>query len=258
MPLVHTVTYGPWGSGKSTFAATFPKPMLVLAFDPLGKEAPYLKRGTAMPEGRGDCDQPVVPVMSKKDDSKLIVQIEYFHDTEVNDDGSYRPVAYRRFLKRFPALYDEIAAGKWATVVFDSLTFMELATRKMHQYDLHKHEKDSRKWFGQATDDLEEAILLRAGGLRCNVVVLAHVDTDKDEMAGSMVFSPSAPGRLRNRLGSGYPEIYVMHARRDKEGGMGYYLQTRADARYGAASVLLEAPDPCQPDYQSILVNYGK
>lgn len=254
-PIIHVVDYGPWGSGKSTFAATFPKPMLVIAFDPVGKEAPYLKRGVASPDMLGEFDQVIRQVMSRRREDSLLIQIEAFHDSEVDAEGKYLPVAYRRFLQRFPSLYQEIRDGKWATVVYDSLTFMELATRKMHQYDLHKHEKDSRKWYGQSTEDLEEALLCRAGGLRCNVVVLAHVDSDKDEMAGSMVFSPAAPGRLRGRLGAGFPEMYVQHQRRDKD-GLRYFLQTRGDARYSASSVILDAPDPCSPEYAALFENY--
>ena len=42
-PTLHWVLYGDFGSGKSTMAATFPKPMLVHMFDPFGKDMPYLK-----------------------------------------------------------------------------------------------------------------------------------------------------------------------------------------------------------------------
>lgn len=39
----HCLVYGDTGTGKSTFAATWPKPMLVLFFDPMGKDIPYWK-----------------------------------------------------------------------------------------------------------------------------------------------------------------------------------------------------------------------
>ena len=42
---VHLLLYGDTGSGKSTFAATFPKPMLVWCFDPHGKDMPYKRLG---------------------------------------------------------------------------------------------------------------------------------------------------------------------------------------------------------------------
>jgi hypothetical protein len=40
-PKVKTLVYGNFGTGKSTFAQTFPKPMLVFCFD--GKDIPYWK-----------------------------------------------------------------------------------------------------------------------------------------------------------------------------------------------------------------------
>lgn len=40
---LHALVYCDYGGGKSTFAATWPKPMLVLMFDPMGKDLPYHK-----------------------------------------------------------------------------------------------------------------------------------------------------------------------------------------------------------------------
>lgn len=258
LPFIHVVDYAPPGAGKSTFAATFPKPMIVLAFDPLGKEAPYLKRGLVSPEMEGDFGQALVQVVSRKDTSKLLIQVEYFHDTEVDAHGVYRPVAYQQFLKRFGTIYDEVREGKWATIVVDTLTYMELAARKMYQYDVDKTSREPRRWFASATDALEEAVMCRLGGIRTNVVILAHVDQDKDEVAGHMVFNPAAPGRLRQRLGSGYPEVYHSIQKRDKDGSVSYALQTRADSRYNCSSVFLNAPDPCEPEYKALWVPWLK
>lgn len=38
-----TLLYGDFGTGKSQFASTFPKPMLVFLFDGMGKDIPYYK-----------------------------------------------------------------------------------------------------------------------------------------------------------------------------------------------------------------------
>lgn len=40
---IHVLVYGDFGVGKSQFAASFPKPMLVCMFDGVGKEIPYFK-----------------------------------------------------------------------------------------------------------------------------------------------------------------------------------------------------------------------
>src|SRR5579872_1605977 len=44
-PAIHCVVYGESGARKSSFVATFPKPMLVLGFDPYGKMTPYQRGG---------------------------------------------------------------------------------------------------------------------------------------------------------------------------------------------------------------------
>jgi hypothetical protein len=43
--VLHCLVYGEPGSGKTTFAATWPKPLLVLFWDPIGKDLPYLELG---------------------------------------------------------------------------------------------------------------------------------------------------------------------------------------------------------------------
>ena len=42
-PPIHTMVYGDTGTGKSTFACSFPKPMLVFMFDGMGKDLPFWK-----------------------------------------------------------------------------------------------------------------------------------------------------------------------------------------------------------------------
>jgi len=257
-PFIHVVDYGKPGSGKSTFAATFPKPLIVLAFDPRGKEGPYLRRGNISDELEGEVGQPLVWIESKRTPGLKLIQVEFFHDTEVTEEGRYKPTAYRQFLQRYPSLFQEVRDGEWKTVVVDTLTFMEIAARKLSQYDLDKSSREPRRWYAAATEMLEEALMCRLGGLRCNVVILAHVDSDKDEVAGRMVFNPAAPGRLRTRLGGGYPEVYASHmTRNEKTGEHEYKLQTRTDARYNASSVFLEAPDPCDPTYKALWENWN-
>ncbi len=251
-PPIHVVVYGAYGAGKSTFAATFPKPILVFAFDPLGKEAPYRELGRCE-DVEAEADAPRHTVVTSRKSDRLLARVEYFHDTEIDSNGVYRPTAYRGFLRRFASVYDEVRSGMWATVVVDTLTFMELTARKLSQYELDKNSREPRRWFAAATDMVEEAVLCRLGGLPVNVVVIGHVDSDKDEVAGHMVFQPAAPGRLRTRLGGGYPEVYVAHARRDRTTEqIQYWLQTRTDARYNASSVFLGAPDPCEPAYRAL------
>jgi hypothetical protein len=241
-PPVHLLMYGDSGSGKSTSTSTFPKPMLVLAFDPYGKETPYLKRGVVA-EGEDDLGTRFQDVLSKKSGS-LLIRIEHYIDVDPT-----APEAYRRFLTRLTRLSRDVE--RYQTVVLDSVTFMELAARKMNQYVLNPNSKEPRQWFAGATDTLEEVLMLRFGALPCNVVVLAHIDEDKDEVNGTYVRNPSAPGRLRKRSPAGYSELYRAYARRNEGGVREYVWQTRSDALYNASSQV-NAPDPCPQTYAAI------
>lgn len=254
-PPIHVALMGVPYAGKSTFAATFPKPMLVLATDPLGKETPYLRRGIPSDTVVGPEGQRITPVMSRKHPDKPIVLVEHYLDVNPRS-----PVAHAQLQARMQALPDEVAAGQWATVVFDGTTFAELNCRKWYQYadaSPYRGSKEPRRWFAAATDDLEEILMQQLGSLACNVVVLCHVDREKDEMLGTFLHNPAAPGRLRTRFSAAYPETYHMQVSRDaKTGETVRRVQTQPDGRFYAGSVILEAPDMCEPDYNALWVNY--
>lgn len=239
---VHLLLYGDSGGGKSTGAATFPKPMLVFCFDPVGKDTPYLNRGVPV-LGEDDAGTPIVEVMSART-GNLLIRIERYHDIDPT-----QPTAYPRFLARLAHLNADLNA--FQTIVLDSITFMELAARKMHQYKLNPNSKEPRQWFAGSTDTLEEVLLIRFGALPCNVVVTAHMDEEKDEVHGTYIRNPSAPGRLRKRGSAGYSELYRAYVRRTEAGGREYMWQTRSDALYNAASQV-NAPDPCPATYKAI------
>ncbi len=139
----------------------------------------------------------------------------------------------------------------WATVVVDSVTFMEIAARMSHQFILSPRAKEPRQWWAGATDDLERMLMIRFGSLPMNVVVLAHIDEEKDELHGTFVRSPKAPGRLRKGLAAGYGELYRAYVQRDAQRVPSFWLQTRSDAMFNAASQI-GAPDPCPTAYAAL------
>lgn len=265
-PFGQFLVYAPAGAGKSSLFATFPKPMVVLGFDRPSKMGPYLKRGIAGPVIEGDQGQALIYVNSKNDPTKTIVQVELFLDDALTPDGTLHPLAYPRFISRLPTLFEEVREGKWATVVIDSLTFMKLATKNMHQYSLHKTERDPRKWDAQATDDLEKALCCQLTSIMtANICVAAHVSKpeNKDEFAGTMVYEPSAPGRLAKRdgLAAAFGEMYTIRVTREKDTGrIIRRLQTQPDMAYNCMSVLIDAPDGLalngRDDYNNLWSNY--
>lgn len=253
---VHVLPYGDFGSGKSTFASTFPNPMLVLMWDAYGKETPYLRgpNWEPSPIQQGPfC--PYRTVHSKKT-GKMLKRIEYYHDTTwvqpevVNRKAGksikdMSPDAYHRFLKRMAAYGDEEVA--WATVVCDSVTAMEIASRRWDQFTLNPDAQDARQWYGASKDMLERMLLGRLAGLPCNVVVCAHIDDQPFENQGRGRRMPMAPGKLRASLPSQYGEVYRSWV--DDRGE--HWMQTKSDGLW-ACTTQLELPEQIFPHYSSL------
>jgi len=156
----------------------------------------------------------------------------------------------------------------WGTVVFDPVTFMELAARKRHEKILNPMQKfgrgtDTRQWYSGVTDDLEEMLVMRASSLPMNVVIIAHIDERRNEVSGEIIRGPFAPGRLskRSQLVAVNQETYHSFCYRDDGGKRQYALQTANDGQWQACSQI-DAPDPCYPSYASLFQNspamYGK
>jgi len=264
-PFIHLLLYGDSGAGKSTGAATFPTPQLVFSFDPVGKELPYLRRAGSRIDGETDDGTPYSEILSTKTGESL-VRVEHYIDSDPQ-----QPEAYTRFLLRLAemdaemrstyealralgspgAIPHQLIAPAWKTLVIDSVTFMELAARKLAQYKLNKNAKDPRQWWGASTDTLEEVLMFRFGAVRTNVVVIAHADEDKDDVHGFYLRNPRAPGRLRKSLPSAYNEFYRAYVRRTDEGDREYLWQTRSDNLWNAATQV-GAPEPCVPHFSAI------
>lgn len=247
-PPIHVLVYGDAGAKKSTFAATFPKPMLVLFFDPFGKDMPYLRRGK--PGQVAETDEGYRIRFVHKKDAELgdhpIIRLEYFHNLDPE-----QPIAYRQFLERIAHATDLDA---YKTIVVDSVTFMNLAKFHEAKYKTNKHAKDPRQWYAAAKEGLEEMLMVRFAGLMQNVVVLAHVNEDKDEVHGNFVYNPAVPGKLSKGLPAGYAEFYRAFVKTE-QGKNEYLLQTQKNAQFNAATQI-PAPNPCAPSYKALWEEY--
>lgn len=251
-PFVKCVVYGQWGSGKSSFLATFPKPLLVLQTDPEGKETPYLRRGIGLTEHEGDFGQLVKRTHAPNAPDRTLVQVEIFGDELVDE-----PTAWRTFDKRFRQVIDEYK-GVWASIIIDGITELEEQCRAQAEYVDLKKSADPRRWYAASAHDVSR-VMRQAARLRCNVGIAAHADSDYDEVKGVRVHQPAAPGKVRTRFGSSFTEVYVAHSLVGKKSEPDkYWLQTRTDMSYAASSVLLNAPNPCAPDFKELWENFDE
>lgn len=240
----HWLIYGESGAGKSTSASTFPGPLLVFAFDPSDKLKPYLRLGTRVERHTDPLTGGVTAQVFSE--TAHMATIEYYGDRD-----PLRPTAYAQFLDRLTEL-DHAGLMDVGTLILDSITFCELAARKWAQYTLNPNAKDPRQWYGASTEQLEELVMMRLASIHeCNVVVIAHVDEDKDELHGAYVRNPAFPGRLRKRVAAGFGEMYRAYARVGDGGVREYLWQTRMDNSWNA-STQIDAPDPCAARWEAL------
>lgn len=195
-----------------------------------------------------------------------LTRIEYYHEEDVD-----RPTAYSRFLTRMGWIHQEYSY--WKTVIPDSVTFMELCSRKVHEkvwnpvpngktkQTLTKGDGvDPRQWFGGSTDDLEEMVIMRFGALPMNVVAIMHIDERKNEVSGEILRGPNLPGRLSKRGigGAAYQEFYHAYRVPDQAQPGKYIHQLQTAPRNGfAATTQLSVPDPCWPTYEAMWQNWN-
>lgn len=248
-PIIHALIYCPHHTGKTTMAATFPKPMLVMMYDALGKDLPYLKVGSQVSQIKiNSFGTPFRDVMD--DQGNLLIRVEYYHN--INPE---KPVAIAQSFKRYPSLMQEI--DYWKTIVLDSVTSFEFAARTHSKYITNTTAQDQRQWYGEAKIILEEQLLMRLAFFPTNVVVLAHDEVKDHEKTKELVRQVAAVGKLGRNIGSQYGELYRINIVPDPQrpGQVQRVVQTQPDTMW-PASTGIGAPNPCLPDYNALWANY--
>lgn len=263
-PTIRCFCYADAGRGKSTFAATFPKPMLVLACDPLDKLGPYRRRGYPGPRIQPNPNEGVyVPteyIISTHQANHVAIQLEYFIDRT-----SFLPdslSAWEQVQDRMIDLYKEDSEGKWATIVLDSMSSLEYIVRSHYQFkenpvNKEGNEQDQRQWYRKSAEGIEQVTYALAW-MNANIVVLGHVRGERDAVRDTMLWTPEAPGVRNRRIPSVFGEIYTIHVDMSVDpdsSASPFFLQTRNDGRYMAATQI-DAPDDCDPKYSALWRNY--
>lgn len=246
---LHVLLMGETGAGKDTFAATFPKPMLVWHLDGHGQEMPYM-HNTLLGKAQhiGEVQNYVLGVHS----------IEY-RDIVAADGGVIRVEYYSSdnpTMANVSQVLENRSANfateqhQWQTLVCGSLSSAALESRLREQHVLNPQFKDPRKWFGVATDYVERLIAMQKA-LKCNVVFICHIGRDKDEIGGELLFTADLPGRLSWNAGRYFGEIYRLYVGKDANDNRFRALQVDNDGRY-LAKTHISVPNPCYPHYESL------
>ena len=258
-PKLKTIVFGHTGAGKSSFAGTFPKPMLVLMGDGMGKDYPYWKtwNGYFLSGDRiGELQQYQIEgsdtIISYRDiqHDDGLVRIEYYSDPEPE-----KPTSFSKLQNRLTVMHKEF--GYWETVVADSLTSFEYWSRMRQMFVMNPQAKEPRQWYNQSKEDIERNLKYRIAAYPMNCVLVAHVDAERDEsaLANAILRNPEAPGKLRGNLAQQWMEMYYAYIRVGDKGERMYLLQTQQNMIFNAQTQIM-APDPCWNHYNALWANF--
>lgn len=225
------LAYGPSGTGKTVFAASFPLPLLLLDFDGKASSAASYYSG-----------------------QKRLEEIEVEKYLPIPGDAADRP--FVRYNTKLVELEKLAAGGKfpYQTVVIDSLT---LYTDQMLKEIVEQNPGIKR----QASPTVKltamqdymilnshfKNMLIRILQLPCNVVVTAHIQVNKDEITGEITREPLLPGKLPSILPMLFEEVYRTYAADGK-----YLAQTQSNAQYQARSQIKGLPAVLSLSYDEL------
>ena len=252
-PLIHTLLYGDPGIGKSMAAATWPKPMLVFCFDPIGKDQPYLEQGEPQGVFLGEDGTPWQHVVHPTNPEEILITLGYFFDLNPTRAEFRQQIsAYERFQEYLVyTKYED-----YATIVLDSLSGFRDAVVRLNQFKLNPSSKSGQQahglqWYGAAAQAIRNEVMATLCYVMTNVVVVAHVSKQKDDMRGYYVYGFGAPGQLSTDLAQTFSEVYYVYTKRGGDGRHQVFFQTEASEEY-LAQTHIHAPNPCAPTYEAL------
>jgi len=227
----NVLVYGKHGTGKTEFAATWPKPILFF-----------------------DCDDGIVTILASKRISpadKAQIHIIPIQDRSPDKHVRY-PMGYLTVkggltLIADTGMYDNV---KPKTVVIDSTTTLSDFTLShvLHENN-HTGQQPTLPDWGKQIRYLMDVINLGVG-LGTNFICVAHEQYQKDELSGRVWCLPLVTGKYANRVGGSFDELY--HTKVTETAGVHKYeLETKASGLISAKS-RLDLPSPILTHYDSI------
>lgn len=215
---------GDAGSGKSCFAASFPGPTLYLDFD-----------GKANSAARYINDTP---------------HLDNIDVRNLRTSFSVDPV--NAFLKIIMELSEKCI---WQTIVLDSITTFS-ASCLAHIVKTNPGLKRNTTAQGVQPGIQDYGILKREFrtlipgllGLPCNVIMNAHLTTEKDELTGEIVRGTMMDGSFGQELPIHFEEVWRAYV----DAGGQHLAQTKSDFRYKCRTQIPNLPNPLKLNYQEL------
>jgi hypothetical protein len=201
--------YGSMGTGKTNLLRTCRKPVLLHSFDPGGSKTirDEVVNGTVMA------------------------------DTRYEIEDLMNPSAFANWDREYHRLKQGGMFDKIGTFAIDSGTTWSSAAMNV---TLKKAGRPAST--PQQNDYLPTMVLLENAikdmtSLPCDVILICHEDTDKDEASGKMFVGPLFIGKLKYRIPILFDEIYYATTK-ETSTGVNYFLLTRSTGLYKARTRL--------------------
>lgn len=144
---------------------------------------------------------------------------------------------------------------KFKTLILDSITTFSAQTLK-HIVDTNPGIKRVITKQGQQPCMQDYGILKREFAklipnilaLPCNVIMLGHISTEKDDISGEIIRGPAMDGSFAKDLPIYFKEVWRSYVD-DKNA---HYAQTRSDSRYACRSQIHGLPNPMKLNYAEV------
>lgn len=226
------LVWGASGAGKTVFAAGFPYPILYLDFD--------LKADSA--------------ALFYKNDKERLENIDVRQLGETM--GVSSPIdALEKIIKDELIPQQKAGVMKYKTIVIDSLTTFSSAVLN-HIILTNPGVKRVASRQGVQPNISDYGILRREFqklipgllSLPCNVVMLGHIATDKDEITGQVFRGPHMDGSFARDLPIYFKENYFAFVNDKKE----HMLQTQSSSTHTCRSQIPGLPNPVKASYAEI------
>jgi len=226
--------YGNSGAGKTVFAAGFPGPILYLDFDGKVDSAAEFYKG----------DERLKHIDVRQLQQQLMMNQNLNPIAELN-----KIIA----TELIPA--QKQGALPFKTLVLDSITTFSSLTLN-HILLTNPGIKRNTTAQGNQPGLQDYGILKREFAklipgllsLQCNVVMLGHISTDKDESTGEIIRGPLMDGSFAKELPIYFKEVWRAFV--DDKGN--HFAQTRSDSRYNCRSQLKNLPSPLPLNYTEL------
>lgn len=200
---IKALVYGPAGMGKTMLCATLPAPVIISAESGLLSLRPQNIARVFGENAQGiSYDIPVIEVKTVQDLTE----------------------AYNWFTT-------SPQAGNFQSIALDSLS--EIAEVVLN--NAKRQVKDPRQAYGELLEKMETLIRLFRDLPNKNVVMMAKMESYKEELTGVVKYGPSMPGsKLGQKLPYFFDEVFRLGVNKDQQGASYRFLQTQPDLQFEA------------------------